>query len=237
VLIANLDPGLCRDIDIYCERTSAGLNAEPVNALTNLAFFLAAWGAWRIRGFAATNMVGFIGVLIGFVALTGLGSLVFHTVATRWAEWADVIPIFGFMLLYIWFVLTWLVRLSLWTRMLIMTCFAVLTLSLEAGLSSAVLWGGALYLPTLMGAMAIVGALYRMHHPAANAMAAAMATFLLAFTMRSLDMPLCAAMPIGTHFLWHILNATFLYLLVRLAILHGGDHADCHVQPQRHSSR
>jgi hypothetical protein len=39
--------------------------------------------------------------------------------------------------------------------------------------------------------------------------------------MRSLDMPLCAGWPVGTHFLWHLLNALLLYLLVRLVILHG----------------
>ena len=33
-----LDP-----IDLYCERTTALLWAEPVNALSNLGFLLAAW--------------------------------------------------------------------------------------------------------------------------------------------------------------------------------------------------
>ena len=34
-------------IDLYCERTGPGLWAEPVNALTNLAFFAAAWALWH----------------------------------------------------------------------------------------------------------------------------------------------------------------------------------------------
>ena len=35
-------------IDIYCERTGPGLLAEPVNAITNLAFLLAAAACWRL---------------------------------------------------------------------------------------------------------------------------------------------------------------------------------------------
>jgi hypothetical protein len=33
-------------------------------------------------------------------------------------------------------------------------------------------------------------------------------------------MPLCPALPIGTHYFWHVFNATVLYLLVRVVILH-----------------
>jgi hypothetical protein len=159
------------------------------------------------------------------VALTGVGSFLFHTVATRWAEWGDVIPIVAFMLSYIWFVMTWLFAFSLWTKALVIAGFSVVTLSLEAGVPATVLWGGALYVPTLFVAVAAAVALRRVRHPAAGAMAVAVGTFFLAFAMRCLDSPLCGVLPTGTHFLWHLLDATFLYLLVRLAILHGADPA------------
>jgi hypothetical protein len=32
----------------------------------------------------------------------------------------------------------------------------------------------------------------------------------LSLAMRILDTPLCDAVPIGTHFLWHVLNAIML---------------------------
>jgi hypothetical protein len=47
--IASLDPALCRAVDIYCERTSAALDSELINAFTNVAFLIAAWSAWRLR--------------------------------------------------------------------------------------------------------------------------------------------------------------------------------------------
>jgi hypothetical protein len=42
--------GLTASVDIYCERIDPGFWAEPVNALTNLAFLLAAAFVWpRVR--------------------------------------------------------------------------------------------------------------------------------------------------------------------------------------------
>ncbi len=42
----------------------------------------------------------------------------------------------------------------------------------------------------------------------------------LSFAARTIDMPLCASLPVGTHYFWHIFNAAVLYLLVRTLDLH-----------------
>lgn len=39
--------------------------------------------------------------------------------------------------------------------------------------------------------------------------------FVVSLGLRSVDMELCDAFPMGTHFMWHSLNGVFLYLLVR----------------------
>ncbi len=44
--------------------------------------------------------------LCAIIAIVGVGSVTFHTVATRWAEWADVTPILIFMLVFCWAVLS-----------------------------------------------------------------------------------------------------------------------------------
>lgn len=224
-LIAGFDLAWCRPVDIYCERTSAALDGELVNAFTNAAFLVAAWWAWRMHTQAAPPTIRPIRALIVLVALTGLGSFLFHTVATRWAEWGDVIPIVAFMLAYMWFAMTWLFGLAFLTKLLVIGGFSLVTLWIEAQVPSTVLWGGAFYLPALLVGVAVAVALRRMEHPASRAMIVAVGTFHLAFAMRSLDSPLCAALPIGTHFLWHLLNALFVFLLLRLAILHGADPA------------
>ncbi|HEY1382844.1 MAG TPA: ceramidase domain-containing protein [Dongiaceae bacterium] len=212
--------GLCRAIDHYCERASPGLDAELVNAFTNAAFLVGAWFAWRLQArlprSAATTLIQ---VLIIAMAAVGLGSFLFHTVGTRWAEWGDVIPILVFMLLYLWFVLTHLFRWPAILKTGALAAFSAATFLLEASVPGDVLWGGALYLPTILAFIAIGVVLKRRAHPAASAMLGAIAVFSAAFIARSSDMPLCEAFPLGTHFLWHLLNATLLYLLIRLAIL------------------
>ena len=84
-------------IDIYCERIGPGLWAEPLNALTNLAFFAAAWGSWRFIQHDTHRSPG-IGVLVIFIVSIGIGSTLFHTFATTWARFLDVLPILLFQI-------------------------------------------------------------------------------------------------------------------------------------------
>jgi Ceramidase len=221
LLIDTHYPDLCAAVDHYCERTSSALDAEPLNALTNVAFLLGAWGAWRLYSrYPFGNMSGLIRALISTMVIVGIGSFLFHTVATRWAEWGDVLPIMLFMLLYLWLVLTMYFSWLFWPKLVGLGVYLAATFYLEAAVPGTVLWGGTLYLPTLLLMIAIVTALYWRQSPAAGAMLAATVVFLLSFTARTLDAEVCPVLPIGTHFLWHLLNATLLYILVRAAIVH-----------------
>ena len=61
-------------IDLYCERTAAGLLNEPLNAISNLGFLLVAALAWRRarhEGFAD------VAVLAAILAAIGVGSGLF----------------------------------------------------------------------------------------------------------------------------------------------------------------
>lgn len=220
--VAAIDPALCRAIDHYCERTGHNWDAEPLNALTNLAFLIAGWSAWRRLARTPSGLADrFLIVVISVIPIVGLGSFVFHTLATRWAEWADVIPILLFMLLYLWLVLTRFFGWPLPMRLLALSVFCVTTFALEAGVSGDVLWGGAMYLPTVLSLVAIGAMAPHIDSHTRRAFFHAVGVFLFSFTMRTVDQPLCTSLPFGTHFLWHLLNATLLYLLVRVAILHG----------------
>jgi hypothetical protein len=58
-------------------------------------------------------------------------------------------------------------------------------------------------------------------HPAGPRILAAAGLFAVSLAFRTADLPLCATLPSGTHFLWHILNAAVLYSLVRTMMRHG----------------
>ena len=86
-----LDP-----IDAYCERTSAAYWAEPVNAVTNAAFLIAAAVLWR-----RTEGLPLARAMCVVLAAIGVGSYLFHTHANGLTAALDVGAILAFILLYI----------------------------------------------------------------------------------------------------------------------------------------
>ena len=42
--------------------------------------------------------------------------------------------------------------------------------------------------------------------------------FVVSLAFRTMDQAVCPAFPLGTHFIWHLLNAGVLYILLRAAI-------------------
>jgi len=220
--------GLDQPVDIYCERTTAAWDAEPLNAISNFAFFIAAWAVWRLQKQRPnTEIAGPIQALWIIIAVVGAGSLTFHTVATRWAEWADVIPILIFMIVYCWMILTVFFRMPVWLKTLITLVFFAATFYLESDEFEKVLWGGAMYLPTLFFLMAAGAGIWRRDADAGKAFFTAALLFVVSFAFRTIDMPLCSQLSIGTHYFWHFFNAAVLFLLVRTLILHapGGEEA------------
>lgn len=210
-----------RPIAIYCERTSADWAAEPLNAVSNIAFLIAAWAAWRLQQRQPKiRLNGAIRFLCIIIAVVGAGSFTFHTIATRWAEWADVIPILVFMIVYCWLILTAFFRWPVWLKAMAVCLLFASTFYLESDEFEKVLWGGAMYLPTLGFLMAAGAGIWRRDAAAGKAFFAAAGLFVLSFAARTIDMPMCASLPIGTHYFWHVFNAIVLYLLVRTVILH-----------------
>ena len=86
-------------IDEYCERLAPGLWGEPLNALSNIGFFIAAWLVWRTL--TGRQRVGDLRALDILLFLVGLGSLAFHTFATRWSLFLDSGFITIFLLVYL----------------------------------------------------------------------------------------------------------------------------------------
>ena len=225
-LIASVAPGMCKAVDIYCERTSEGLWAEPLNAISNAAFLIAAWAIWRMRdAHPNPSSDAWVRALAAIIFVVGLGSLAFHTIATRWAEWADVIPILVFMLAYCWLFLTLYFRSSLIVKVVLVGLLFGTTFMLEAENFDWLLWGGAMYLPSIALLLGLGGFVMASHPAAGRAFFIATAVFLVSFAARTLDMPICPSWPYGTHYAWHICNATVLFLLVRIIVLHPPEEA------------
>ena len=89
-------------------------------------------------------------------------------------------------------------------------------------LPSAVRGSTAGYAVYLVALLAIAALLAGKDGRTAVRLAGAGALFVLALVFRSIDQAMCPTFPYGTHFLWHLLNAVVLYLLLRAAILARG---------------
>lgn len=207
-------------IDIYCERIGPGLWAEPLNAVTNLAFIIAAFFLVRmiLRSDAAVRRDPAVWVLTGLVFVIGVGSGLFHTFATRWALLMDVIPIAFLILIYTWYAVRRFAGAPVWV--------CALSVAAVLGLAMAVppLTGfrGGAYVAALAALIVIGGYLkFGRGHPGGVALLFAAGTFAVSLTFRTVDAPLCEALPMGTHFMWHVLNGCVLFLVVRALVLFG----------------
>jgi hypothetical protein len=200
-------------IDIYCERLDAGFWAEPINALTNAAFLIAAVAAYvRWRRGSSDDWPAL--VLIGVLTAIGIGSFLFHTFANRWSVLTDVIPITIFIYVYFFFGMRRFFGFGMLVSLGITIAFLVISIAIDAVLPAGFLNGSGSYLPAI-AAILIVGALLLGRRPAlARTVLLGGAILVVSITARSIDMAVCAAFPLGTHFIWHTLNAVTLYILL-----------------------
>jgi hypothetical protein len=147
----------------------------------------------------------------------GIGSFLFHTLATPWAAAADVLPILGYILLYvyaahrrIWGQGQWV---SLAFAALTIPWIALLTPAFERvpGLAvSSFYWP----IPTLI---LLHAWLLRHRNPeVARGFAIGAGILALSLAFRSLDEAACDVVPVGTHFLWHLLNALMLGWMIEV---------------------
>jgi hypothetical protein len=200
-------------IDAYCERTSAAYWAEPVNAVTNAAFLIAAVIMWR-----RTEGMPLARAMCVVLAMIGLGSYLFHTQANGLTAVMDVAPILVFILLYIFAATRDFVGLSTkWAAAAVLAFFPYAALMVPV--FSAImpfLGSSAGYAPIPLLILGYAALLWRRVPSTARRMAVGAAILCLSLTFRTLDAPLCEALPLGTHFMWHVLNGLMLGWMIEV---------------------
>lgn len=220
----------------YCERgTDPSFWAEPLNAISNAAFMISAllalmsWQRHRHDFSGAARAAGVELFLVLLVAVIGAGSFLFHTYATRWAVVADVVPITIFMIVYLGYALRRFVGLGWIVTLIALAVFvqALREMDMMRCAGGPCLNGSVGYLPALAVLIGIGVWLGVKAHPAARWVLGAGAIFAVSLTFRTLDRSICpqtalfAGRQLGTHFIWHMCNATLLYLLLSAAIRFG----------------
>ncbi len=198
-------------IDLYCERVGAAYWAEPVNALTNVAFVAVAFWLWpRSRGIEAV-----LCILLGAI---GVGSWLFHTHAQSWAALADTVPIGIFILVYVF---TANRRYLGWSRPVAGLGTLAFAAYLPLGARVFGLLPGfdisAMYWPVPLAIVGYAVALRGRRPQVAGGLAIGAALLTLSLIFRSIDLRVCSTVPLGTHFVWHLLNAVMLGWMITVS--------------------
>lgn len=212
-------PPLKVELLVYCERLGLGFWAEPVNFASNVGFLIA--GLWVLglakrRRFELSHWdIWLLGLLILAV---GVGSAVWHSLHTDWAHDLDVFPILVFIHLYLYSFLHSHVGLKVVTSAGITLLFFIASKGFAVLTDPELLNGSVFYLPAVAVLAILTGWSSIRKAPGAGTMIVAFIIFIVSLSFRTLDIKLCAVNPTGTHFLWHLLNALVLGLLVGILI-------------------
>jgi ceramidase len=204
-------------MDAYCERTAPGLLNEPLNAITNSSFLIAAWFAWFLAHRMRLRLSPGVLTLIWLSVSVGIGSGLWHTLPNGWTLLLDVVPILVFLIGFFWLYMRSVAHPP--TPLALGSIVAFLVATTLAQRFGGVLHGALYYTPALI-LLLILGVFHaRKRTTTRFTLLAAGGVYLLALFFRTIDLEVCSAVPIGTHFLWHSLNGVAAYLAMRCLIL------------------
>ena len=156
-------------------------------------------------------------MLLALAASVGVGSGLWHTLATPWAMLLDVVPILFFLVWFLWLYARNVMRMP--TPVAVASMVAFLSIASFAQGSGEGLNGSLAYAPALVAVLAL-GVFHARRRSAARfSLLAAAGVYAIALVFHALDQEVCSALPIGTHFLWHSLSGLTAYLAMRCLVL------------------
>lgn len=187
--------------------------AEPLNAISNLAFLIAAFFVSRdIKKHQVSNKAWWLLTLL--IAATGLGSLLFHLFSNAVSQMLDIAALLLFQVAYLWLYFQLLNLVPVSGRIMVLLLFLLSVYFLSA--FPYLFNGSLLYAPTVLILLGM--SVYHLFKYPSLAVSTQLATalFMLSLVTRSIDLQLCEVWPVGTHFLWHLFNAMVMLMMCRV---------------------
>ena len=203
----------------YCERIDDSFWAEPLNAITNIAFILVA--VFLIRRLKhhqiSPTAILDIWLLIILIVVIGIGSFFWHTLATTWAKWLDITPILLYMSIYLLSFLHRIVQLPILSSVVWLFSFYAVNIGLYLFVPGDMMNGSIFYLPSLLILLFLTKYDHRLRIPAT--------LFIIGITFRSVDQLICPWFSTGSHLLWHLsVSLVVLYTTMFLIDLTARTH-------------
>jgi hypothetical protein len=200
-----------------CERHASGWMAEPLNVLSSFAFMIVAVAIFRFykrHEDLERRWIWDIHVLTFLCFIIGVNSIIFHAFPTPTTELMDTLAIVLFIVIYFWSVLFRIGRCNLFQAGVCFIAFVgfshILVHQFPRALNDSI---G--YLSSMMALIAIAVHLYLKARPSSTHFMMAALIGVCSLFSRVIDRDICTTFSFGSHFVWHVLNATLLYILLR----------------------
>jgi len=200
---------------VYCETALNWLGpfpAEPVNAITSFVPVVLGMLALHhlVRGKHRSRVAYTLAVL---TIVTGLGSVAWHATRSQLALNVDALAGVAYFIVIAFF---WLACVgNRWIAVAVSASFVGMVFLVPRVEGFFVVFLAAV---VVVAVGLVVATRYR-NRPAFPFAAVAVGAALLAATFRTLDSRVCDVIPVGTHFLWHVLLGIAAYAGVRLMLL------------------
>lgn len=204
----------------YCEPaflvTTTGWLFEPVNTLTNIAFVISGMAVWRYK--SRFRVVGIdFNFMIAFILLTAFGSALWHGTRTYLGMWLDVFGILLFQITYLAAYAQRVWKISRVWNVLLVGLFIVSSFIIErlwdASVLGDIVKGTGGYLPCLVFLAVMAWYVRNKDRLFMKRLWCGLAVFIVSLSFRTVDLLLCDATGVGSHFIWHVLNGYLLYII------------------------
>lgn len=203
-----------------CERTGAGALEEPFNVLSNLLFFVVAIALlryYRTHPDLKGKWIWDLHVLTALIVIIGLGSMIFHAFPTATTELVDIAPIVIFIVLFFTSIIVRVGKTNGFQTMICLLAFAGTTHFFVTQFPRAL--NDSIGYLSSMGALVMIAIYLNMlRRPSSQQFLFAALLGVLSLFFRSVDNGVCETFPMGTHFLWHSLNAALIYVVMKQLI-------------------
>mgnify|MGYP000642359629 CR=1 FL=1 len=197
------------DLPIYCENSTSFFLNEPVNAITNLLFFISAFLIFKRKNFYKEFRDPIVKIFFIMIICTGIGSTLFHSFRSGITHKLDALPIY--ILFTSLFYSSLRPLLSRGFSFLGTIAFLITQIILSQNVTRETfnLNGSINHLFTLF----IFVVLFFLLKKSVNIIQGKIAIkiFFGAIIFRIIDLRVCQQFSIGSHFMWHILCAIAVY--------------------------
>ena len=199
-------------VDGYCERIDASFWSEPLNAITNIFFLVAA--VWVLRREGLNSTARILALILGMI---GVASFLFHSFAQAWAGALDVLFILFFTLLYLFAASKDFMGAPRSIALIITLGYFPFSIVVDwLTLPLTFLGSTRIYMPMLILIILFSLLLYKRLPIVSRGLAVGAFILVISMLARILDVPLCQKIPLGTHFVWHVLNAVMLAWMIEV---------------------